>query len=82
MQKRESKTKSLRKLIAEIIKSPLSSPYKLSYALAASEVDMSPQVIYYYLDRWSLRSVSSRVELQNDYNDRKKSKQNKRDANC
>lgn len=59
MQKRESKTKCLRKLIAEIIKSPLSSPYKLSYALVAREIDMSPQVIYYYLDRWNLRSVSS-----------------------
>ena len=82
MQKRESKSKCLRKLLSEIIKSPLSSPYKLSYALAASEVDMSPQVIYYYLDRWNLRTASSRLELQNDYKNRNKNKSNKRDKNC
>ena len=82
MQKRKSKTKCLRKLIAEIIKSPLSSPYKLSYALGASKVDMSPQLIYYHLDRLNLRSASSRVELKNEYENREKNKSNKRDVNC
>lgn len=82
MQKRESKSKCLRKLIAEIIKSPLSSPYKLSYALAASKVDMSPQAIYYYLDRWNLRSKSSRLELKKEHENRKKNKSSKRDGNC
>ena len=82
MQKRESKTKFLRKLIAEIVRSPLSSPYKLSYALAAIKVDISPQVIYYYLDRWNLRSKSSRLELQKEHEKRKKNKSSKRDGNC
>ena len=79
MQKRESKTKCLRKLIAEIIKSPLSSPYKLSYALAASKVDMSPQLIYYHLDKLNLRSVSNRLELKKEHEKRKKNKLGKCD---
>lgn len=79
MQTRESKTKCLRKLIAEIIKSPLSSPYKLSYALAASKVDMSPQLIYYHLDRLNLRSVSNRLELKKEHEKRKKNKLGKCD---
>ena len=77
MQKRESKSKCLRKLLSEIIKSPSSSPYTLSYVLAARKIDMSPQAIYYYLNRWNLRSESSRVELQNDYENRKKNKSSK-----
>lgn len=82
MQKRESKSKFLKKLIAEIVRSPLSSPYKLSYALAASKIDMSPQAIYYYLDRWNLRSKSSRLDLQKEHENRKKNKSSKRDGNC
>lgn len=82
MQKRKSKLKCLRKLIAEIVKSPLSNPYKLSYVLAASEVEMSPQLIYYHLDRLNLRSASSRVELQKEHEKRKKSNSGKKQENC
>ena len=78
MQKRKSKSKYLGKLIAEIVKSPSSNPYELSYALAARRIEMSPQVIYYYLDILNLRSESNRVELQKEHENRKKIKSSKK----
>lgn len=82
MQKRKSKSNYLGKLIAEIVKSPSSNPYKLSYALAARRIEMSPQVIYYYLDILNLRSESNRVELQKEHENRKKSKSSKKQGRC
>lgn len=82
MRKRKSNSKYLGKLIAEIVKSPSSNPYELSYALAARRIEMSPQLIYYHLNRLNLRSVSSRLELQKEHDNRKKSKSSKKQENC
>ena len=82
MQKRKSKSKYLGKLIAEIVKSPSSNPYELSYALAARRIEMSPQLIYYHLNRLNLRSASSRLELQKEHEKRKKSNSGKKQENC
>ena len=82
MRKRKSKSKYLGKLIAEIVKSPSSNPYELSYALAARRIEMSPQLIYYHLNRLNLRSESSRLELQKEHDNREKSKSSKTQENC
>jgi len=72
----KKKMKNLRKLISEIVKSPKNSPYKLSYALAAKSINMSPQAIYYYLKIFDLKSIDKRIALQAAY--RKISPKNKK----